>query len=538
MFKISSQCRKAILVFYWIRASAVVEGFPATSHPSKHHSSRADWNRCQQRTSSTTRCFSTAAPHESKPTSGLDDKSSSPSPSPNRIEFVDFWGTKLRGDDDDQRLVLPVDPSLDRYDGPLPPKAYIIHGNPEFDPKPNCRIALSLDWQQSHSRFQRFPLHGDLVVQKIQKCLDAGFQTFRLSSQSIKNSNEGMGMIGRVVRETPKFVDMHWTVRLELPKQITPATVREAVVELLSTTRMDSLDTVLVPYDSDILPQYHLEVMDVLHDMQRDGIISSIGVEEWPASLIKQAKDCGFKNIHVHQQSGNLLLPPPARLKSMGNIDGGEANTVGEWWTNPLAGNFLSENVLLSRNPPVYAEGWNDVRKWYSRKHHNRREKRGPSSSVSNSDVWKVFNKNVYGNLRHISLKHEVSIAAIALRWCLQEKAPGDPNNPASGIIYPLLLVEEPEGELAKQLRDLRDVFRFELDEEDLEMLNSIVARSKPKATKIRIDDVDVPIEDIPVEFLKEFQALSGGQDDDEYMDSEEAEDYPKIDFDNRSLWL
>lgn len=456
----------------------------------------------------------------------MDNKGSSPTTPGSRIEFVDFWGTKFRDDEDDQRLVLPVDPSLDRYGGPLPPGAYQIHGNPEFDPKPNCRIALSLDWQQSQSRFQLAPLDGDLVVRQIQKCFDAGLQTFQLTTLSKKSNN--MEMIGRVVRETPKFVDMHWTVRLELPKLISAASVREAVISLLSSTRMDSLDTVLVPHDAAILPQYHLEVIDALHDMQRDGYLRSIGVEDWPLTLIKQAQQYGF-NLHVHQLSGNLLLPPPRSEAVSGEI------RPLEWWVNPLANNFLSDNVSLTRNPPIHAKGWNDVRKWYERKHRN---KQGKKETISDFDVWKVYKKDVYENLRHVSEKHEVSIAAIALRWCLQEKAPGDRNQPASSIIYPLSLVEEPEGRLAQELRGLRNVFRFGLDEEDMEILDSMVARAKPKATKIRIDEIDVPIEDIPAEFLREFKAMNGGQDEDDFMDGEEAEDYPKIDFNNPTLWL
>lgn len=516
-----------------------------------------------------TRCFSTAAPRESSlPSNPVGAKKagpSSPQPHPSRIEFVDFWGTKLRGDDDDEddpfSLPVPVDPSLDRHGGPLPPGAYQLHGKPEFDPKPNCRIALSLDWGQQHTRFQRFPLDGDQVVQQVQDCLDAGFQTFQLSSSQSKKY-DGMEMIGRVFRETPKFVDMHWTARLELPPSpiISPRTVKEAVIDLLSATRMESLDTILVPYDPQILPQYHFEVLDVLHDMQRDGFLRSIGVEHWPASLIKQAQEYGF-DIHMHQQSGNLLLPPPRSNAANVKDNRAALPAVAEWWTDPLAGNFLSDTVVTGRNPPVYAEGWKDVRKWHDRKQ-NRRNKKARSGSSSSTvrdlDVWKVFQKEVHDQLRELSRKHEVSIAAIALRWCLQEKMPanrGDRENniiapsPASSVIYPLLLVEEPEGQLAQQLRDLRDVFRFALDEEDLAVLEEMVARPKPKAKKLRIDDVDVPIGDIPIEFLKEFQALSASQNENDFMmgkdanddddhDDDEMEDYPKIDFNNPTLWL
>jgi len=471
-------------------------------------------------------CYSTAA-SRGKSRAPADSSSSSSSPA-GRIEFVDFWGTHTRSDAE-LGFELPVDPRLDRYDGSLPPGAYRIHGKPEYDPKPACRIALSIDWEQRHSRFARFPLGPEEVVRQVQNCIDAGFQTFQLSPEA--RDAENVDMIGRIMRDTPTFVEMHWIVRLELPKIVSPATVREAVFGLLRQTRTESLDTVLVPFDSGILPQYHLDVLDSLQDLQRDGLVRSIGVVEWPETLLKQAYACGFA-IGVHQQSGNLLLPPPRnRLRT----------DTASWWSNPLARNFLSDNAnfLTGRDPPTHAKGWKDIQTWYDLKQQKKkRGKQDTGKAARSLDAWNSFKKDVQETLRHLAWKHEVSIDTIILRWSLQENLREDRILPASMVLFPLFFVEEPEGQLGRQLSGLRDVFRFELDQDDLELLNDIVALPKPKTATLRIDEVDVPVDDIPAAFLKEFEAMTAGQEDEDSTEGDEHEEYPKIDFSNPALWL
>lgn len=480
-------------------------------------------------------CYSTAVPRGPKRRLDSSSFSEPPQPPPGRVEFVDFWGTHVQHTNHDQgSLELPVDSGLDRFGGPLPLGAYQIHGKLEFDPKPLCRIALGIDWKQRHSRFARMPLGADEVVRQVQDCIEAGFQTFQLLEEQGK-AGASTDMIGRIIKETPSFVEMHWILPLQLPKAISAATVREAVLALLITTKSDCLDTLLIPFDPSILPQYHLDVLDVLQDLQREGLVRSVGVENWTEELLKQAKSCGLAaSIDVHQQSGNLLLPPPRSMMKNGS--------GASLWTNPLARNFLSNNlsVLTVHSPPTHAKGWSDVQRWYDLKHQKRRLRKDDSAgAVASSEVWKTFQKEVHEPLRDLARKHEVSIASVVLRWSLQERSMDKKIARASSVLYPLFLVDEPEGQLSKQLRDLRDVFRFELDEEDLELLCDIVALPKPKATTLRIDEVDVPVDDIPIAFLKEFESMHAGKDDDDEFDAGiEDDDYPKIDFSNPALWL
>jgi diketogulonate reductase-like aldo/keto reductase len=443
-----------------------------------------------------------------------------------RIEFVDFWGVQHRSNSEKESQYLPVDRNLDRYDGPLPPMAYVQHGNPQWDPKQTCRITLSLDWHQSQSRFSRRPLDNDQVIRQVHRCLDSGFQSFQLGHP------DETAMIGRLQTATPKFVEMQWTVQLKLPKNFSPKIVRESVLDLIQTSQMDALDALLVVYDADILPQYYMETLDVLQDMQRDGYIRSIGALNWPDALIQQAFNYGF-GIDLHQRNGNILLPPAQFTTAHETLQ-----APADVWTDPLVSNILSNNFLFSRNPPTYSKGWKDVRTWHgmkSPKHTSQQD----AALISDSKVWTGFQKDVLSTLQDISRKHEVSIATIVLRWSLQEKEhQKDKGIHASNVLYPLTLVEEPENHLSKELCGLRDVFRFSLDEDDLHLMESISAQRKSKPTTMRIDDVEVNINDIPLAFLKEFESLNGNHDYNNHDDDEGEKEYPSIDFNNRALWL
>lgn len=438
-----------------------------------------------------------------------------------KIMFVDFWGTKYHCDDDERMYDLPVDSTLDQVEGELPPGSYFTHGSAEYDTKRACRIIVSLDWRQKEAKFQRKPLDSDHVIQQIHKCIDSGFQTFQLSPEC-----NDVEMIGRVLRETPGFVEMHWVVALEIPEQVSRTSVRDEVFDLLSRTQTDCIDTLLVPYQSSLQVQYHLEILDILQDMRRDGLIRSIGVKDWPMEIVEEAIAYGL-SIDIWQKNANLLFPDPQNTTSEMGIT--------EWWTNPLARNFLSGVFIGRFEAPTYAAGWGDVEKWFESNKKLQKKSPKPDGESSKALAWKLFHLHILETLRELSFKYEVNIETIVLRWSLQAKVLSKSRVTPSSVVYHMPLVEEPEDCLKNRLRKLRDVFRFQLDGEDMERLNCLVATMKPKVLSIMIDDVDVPIGDIPTEFLKEFEANNPFSSEDE---PETDDIYPEINFDNPALWL
>jgi aryl-alcohol dehydrogenase-like predicted oxidoreductase len=484
---------------------------------------------------------STAIP----PSSPL-DKSKSKRPA----EFVDFWGTQQRrgdydddDDDNDEETALPCVRNLDRQSGPLPsPGAYLLQGNPELvDAKRACRLSLGVQLDE------KAEAEPEQVLRELQQCIDAGFQTFQLHNHNNNNQNndyDQLKWIAKLRQAMPRYVETHWTLRFEMPTVdtttttgLTPTSIRQQVVDLLDRTKSDAIDTLLVQHSSSLQhAPYHLDVLDTLMELQRQGYIRSIGVENWPSALIRQAQRCGLTtNIDVHQHSGNLVLPPPAAADTATTTS--TSTTVGlaqqqEWWTNPLlCGDFLSESYLDRRGPPTQeVQGWRQIQTWNTLK-------RG-TGRVSEHDkeysikVWRRFQKDVLEPLQYMSRKHQVPMSAIALRWAMQQpqqlpqrqgpKGTTTTTTTTSTVVPFRVGRDQPETILPQQLRGFRDVFRFELDEEDFEQLErTVIARAKPKKTTLRIDDVEVPLEDIPLEFLKGYVEP---QDSDDYSDGDDKE--------------
>ena len=116
-------------------------------------------------------------------------------------------------------------------------------------------------------------------------------------------------------------------------------------------------------------------------------------------------------------------------------------------------------------------------------------------------------------------MKHDVSMTAVALRWALEFGGTNKNNKKglATTIISSALadvLFDDPSTSDVpfRKPTDLRQVFRFRLDEEDKAMLSEITAT--PAASE------------------QDDRWLG---DDDDYEDEEE---YPDIEFNNPKFWL
>ena len=73
--------------------------------------------------------------------------------------------------------------------------------------------------------------------------------------------------------------------------------------------------------------------------------------------------------------------------------------------------------------------------------------------------------------LEHLALKHQVSVASISLRWLLQLNKD---NSISVGTLLGMDLVEEQGGPAFHRHRHLRQVFTFELAEEEMQLLAKV----------------------------------------------------------------
>ena len=149
--------------------------------------------------------------------------------------------------------------------------------------------------------------------------------------------------------------------------------------------------------------------------------------------------------------------------------------------------------------------------------------------------MWKRYQDDVLDDcLGYIALKHQVSIASVALRWAIQETPRG-----SAVATCRLASAEDEEGRnrqlsLRSRPAQLREVFRFELDEEDIGIINELSCSEQQQPGS---DSTGLPFPGFPDG--PEWDEL-----DEEYLEAlmEQQEQEGKtdraIDFVNRRLWL
>ncbi len=394
----------------------------------------------------------------------------------NKIEFVNFWGTKISsiGENDtemtDPRHV-PCVPTLDVRDGPLPRGAYVLEGNQEFDSKSTCRITIDVKTGKIESADD-----ANAIIRRLQSCIDAGLDTFRLHDQTAMS----LAIIRRMNENTPSYINKHWSVGLKMHSISTDANtlstksdLRQTVLGLVEQTGGDALDSLTVdcgrfPSKKPLLSdEVVLETFEHLVDLQREGWIRSIGVRGFESEKLRRDVMNYFgDHIDFEEQEGNLLLPPPDLYKPQKNLH----------MSNALAGGLLTDlynndrrrrkidapsgpQSLLTRDNMQLLKEW------------AKRRETQQTTTLSSGPILKQYQNDVVGQLSWIAMKHDVSISAVALRWTL-ECSTGE--GPVVSSALAEIDFDDPRGDFPQKLIELRQVFRFQLDEEDREILSEI----------------------------------------------------------------
>jgi hypothetical protein len=541
--------------------------------------------------------------------------------SSSKIEFVDFWGTQISTreimDATNTRVAhhIPVVETLDLYDGPLPPGAYLLDGKPQFDPKRTCRISLNVHLKSPNSNSMD-PME---MVRYLQSCIDAGFQTFELQEQM----SQSMNLMATMRRNTPSYVETHWSLRYQVPTCLSSSTglplqkeIRRSIVSLLQQQQKqqhgkignDAIDSLQLQchHPTTTAPYYTLDTLDYLMDLQREGLIRSIGLQAYPSQpqhqqthkkehqwtrwLLRQIQTAGLGHaIDFIKQPGNLLLPPSQFLNyyqdsgnhAVNNNDNNDDENAGSnphWWIeDALAGTLLMASLThpqqMNRKDGDRLREWATRWEQYQTVANSRSHESSSSSSVSPnsqfsvSKLWQDYQKQVVDTLQWIGLKYRVPPAAVALRWALEKgSSHHDPFNNRDGGTYPPI-VSTVMMDCSMNTADTsfvgggdwcpvdwRKVFRFQLDEEDLTLLQDIPApsweaitrrkeqrsllsssswsSSVPDKNNIRGNNPEDALNDWERELL-EYQR---GVEENKVCSS--MGDYPEIDFHNKALWL
>ena len=409
------------------------------------------------------------------------------------VEESNFWRSVPKRQRRREEDVIPCESNLD-VDGPLPFGAYRTYGNPAFEPKPTCLLTVALDFTPDIER-QRIKgrnqpggkgknssshkqtavdrlvegVDVDAAVRNVQQLIDAGFISFQVAEDPNTMAISGDLLIQKwadenvfckLRKDTPATVlrGCNFMTKIAVPsKDSAPfgsgSSIREAVGSSIRRTGADSLDTVQVQYCPD--SPYHLDVLNVLSEMQEEGFIRSICSAGLPTTLMKDAKACNF-HLDSNQLSCNLL-DPQGYLDSLQTFsDTGTKILYG----SPLAGGLLTDKYLKCERPPnILSVG--ELRH-FQQSLSTLARRNGISGDLG--DIWSSFHGSVLRTIGDIAFKHQVSVASVALRWSFHLDSLGS-------VVAGVRCGMDDQDVPFKRPKELRNVFRFDLDEEDMQRL-------------------------------------------------------------------
>lgn len=219
--------------------------------------------------------------------------------------------------------------------------------------------------------------------------------------------------------------------------------------------------------------------------MQREGLIKSIGGLNFPPSLLQSTEECGF-HLDTNQVQCNILDPHPFDEALQQCSLAGTKLLVG----SPLAGGLLTDRFLQMPDEPrlLYLSSTEQrhVRTTLATWAERRRDVAGGGGGDGkhkdrSTSIWSRFHHDVLGALADVSHKHQVPVAAVALRLALRL------DNLGSVVVSSRVgaAAEHEEGRGFNRHRSLRQLFSFDLDDEDEERLWDASGRKKLSAWEI-----------------------------------------------------
>ena len=485
----------------------------------------------------------------------------------------------------------PCIPTLDPIDGPLPSGCYLNSPRSQasryHDPKPTCRLSTAVDLSQ---RYDKTEWDVGEVIRNMQKLIDSGLTTFQLAYDDSKfDALDNVGswgeeyVYGRLIQETPNQIiqSCHlivpWSVRFYEENRrkdnknnpnnafssFRRQDVRETVLEKLRRTGGEAIDTLQLKCDNGIfVSPYAMDVLDVLSDLKRDGYLRSITIaadmgqdaqvrrtfdkkQVEMSSFFRSAATFGFE-IDAWQVPGSILNPQPPytpQLTKLSSTLNGGGPAMMTWLSSPLAGGLLTDRhvrktryAMPNKLTKMERRHFQTTLSQWDERRRNAGIKESPTSIKafqSEQHLWERYQQDVLDDcLGYIALKHKVSIASVALRWTIQTTPRG-----SAVTTCRLSPAEDEEGRNKKMsLRNrrvqFREVFRFELDEEDIHMLNELSCRAQQQQQSN-------PGHELPFPEFPEWEEL-----DEAYleaiMEQQEQQGHSdhEIDFNNRKLWL
>ena len=370
-----------------------------------------------------------------------------------------FWFNKISTEQVDEDRIPHYPNGIDR-DGRLPPPCYRALGDATYEPVPTCMVSVAVDLLMDN---RVDSLEPTLIVKKMHRLIDSGFTSFHLKGLPEWGQEQ---IYGRLRRETPLsvFRSCHLVVPIKCPEK-SLGDVRDEVMAILARTGTDAIDTIQLKYNPK--SPYHLDFLDSLAELQREGLIRSIAGRHIPPSLLRKAHDCGFR-FDSNQIKMNLMDPVSFYTSEL-------LSACKDTNTPIIAEGVLAGGLLTNRHLGQLGQ----PRPWELTPQ-ERNAFQGSSKDwvtqhkSAETSIWKTYQDHVMSVLGYISRKHRVTVAAVALRWALQQEL-------VTSVVPSCTLYETDDRPFDRPAQ-LRQVFSFELDGEDLEKLWAISGKEKPSS--------------------------------------------------------
>ena len=195
--------------------------------------------------------------------------------------------------------------------------------------------------------------------------------------------------------------------------------------------------------------------------MKDEGLINLISTQNFPPSLLRSALGCGF-NIYSNDVVGNLMNTHNLHTDGeLGNLC--REHDCSRLISSPLAGGLFTKQYwqyqVLAQMSMSTKRMFGSLVDSYC--------KMKPGVNANTEQKWKQY-RSIMDILVELSLKYETSLDSIALRWLLQLNK-GD--SISVGTHLGMDFVEEQGGEPYSRHRNLRKVFTFKLEEDDMDRL-------------------------------------------------------------------
>ncbi len=252
-------------------------------------------------------------------------------------------------------------------------------------------------------------------------------------------------LVGQFIRQHGhEGVQLHtkYVPDLDALPHVDRAYTERMIDRSLRRLSIDTLDLVQFHWWDYSVPRY-VEVTSHLVDLQKEGKIRHIGVTNFDTDHLRELTEAGISIVSNQVQYSVLDHRP-----EYGMVEFCQQHGIKLLCYAAVAGGFLSERYLGIPEPQEPLENRSLVKY---------------KLIIDDFGGWELF-QEVLQTLAKVAQKHRISLTNVATRYILEKEQ-------VAGVII--------GARNAEHLEDNLKLFSFELDDQDRELLESVLAKSR-----------------------------------------------------------